>query len=172
MLCMYIHVVTTDVQSVNVTVVGETTIDIQCWFIHGSDAVGCKVVLVSNYSNISDMHKNISRRNNTMITSAFAKLNLTHNISCYHRVFAFGIDINNIISNLTIEGIINTIITNDESAGKNIRCTMTLYQSHSHSDAGPLYVLVTVPILLLPFTLMVVALSAILCKNSMSNLID
>ena len=39
----------TDVQSVNATVVGESTIDIQCWFIHGSDALGCKVVLVSEY---------------------------------------------------------------------------------------------------------------------------
>ena len=39
----------TDVQSVNATVVGESTIDIQCWFIHGSDTLGCKMVLVSEY---------------------------------------------------------------------------------------------------------------------------
>ena len=40
----------TDVQSVNTTVVDESAvIDIQCLFIHGSGALGCKVVLVSEY---------------------------------------------------------------------------------------------------------------------------
>ena len=33
---------TSDVQAVNATVVGESTIDIQCWFIHGSDVLGCR----------------------------------------------------------------------------------------------------------------------------------
>ena len=42
--------VASDIQAVNATVVGESTIDIQCWFIHGSDALGCKVVLVSDHS--------------------------------------------------------------------------------------------------------------------------
>ena len=36
--------------------------------------------------------------------SASGQLSLTHNISCYCRVFAFDIDVNNTISNLTIEG--------------------------------------------------------------------
>ena len=40
---------------------GESTIDIQCWFIHGSDALGYKVVLVSDCPNISDVHVNLSR---------------------------------------------------------------------------------------------------------------
>ena len=38
--------------------------------------------------------------------SAIGQLTITHNISCYHRVFAFDIDINNTVSNLTIEGTI------------------------------------------------------------------
>ena len=42
--------------SVPHAVVGESTIDIQCWFIHGSDALGCKVVLVSDCPNISNVH--------------------------------------------------------------------------------------------------------------------
>ena len=53
-----------------------------------------------------------------MITSASGKLYLTYNISCYHRVFAFGIDINNTISNLTIERMINTLMAGDTLAGK------------------------------------------------------
>ena len=42
-VCMYsyiIIIVTSDVQAVSATVVGESTIDIQCLFIHGSDALG------------------------------------------------------------------------------------------------------------------------------------
>ena len=79
---------------------GESTIDIQCWFIHGSDALGCKVVLVSDCPNISDVHANLSRSN--MLASG--QLSLTYNISCYQRVFAFDINVNNTISNLAIEG--------------------------------------------------------------------
>ena len=98
-----LHTVDTlDVQSINATVVGESTIDIQCHFIHGSDALGCKVVLVSNCSNISDIHTNISKGK----TSASKQLTLTDNISCYHQMFAFDIEVNNTISNLFIEGMI------------------------------------------------------------------
>ena len=53
-------------------------------------------------ANISDVHANLSRS----AISASGQLSLTHNISCYHRVFAFDIDVNNTISTLTIEGII------------------------------------------------------------------
>ena len=38
-------IVTSDIQAVSASVVDESTIDIQCWFIHGSDALGCKMVL-------------------------------------------------------------------------------------------------------------------------------
>ena len=93
---------TSDTQFVCAKIVGESTIDIQCLFIHGSDALGCKVVLVRDCPNISDVHANLSRRG----MSASGQMSLTHNISCYHRVFAFDIDVNNTISNLTIEGMI------------------------------------------------------------------
>ena len=58
---VFMYLVTSDVQAVSATVVGESTIDIQCWFIHGSDALGCKVVLVSDCPNVSDVHANLSR---------------------------------------------------------------------------------------------------------------
>ena len=71
--------VTSDVQSVTATVVGEYTIDIQCLFIHGSDAVGCKVVLVSDHPGVNNETKTLIRRN----TFAFAQLKLTHQLGCY-----------------------------------------------------------------------------------------
>ena len=114
---MCIHVVTSDVQSVSATVVDKSTIAIQCLFIHGSDALGCKVVLVSNCSNISDVYANISRNNN-VIMSASGKLSLAYNISCYYRLFASDIDINNTISNLTIEGTIKLMVNNEPTGNK------------------------------------------------------
>ena len=87
----------------------ESTIDIQFWFIHGSDALGCKVVLVSDYSNINNTQVHLSKND----TSASGQLSLTHNISCYQRVFAFDIDVSNTISNLAIEGNIAAKATAD-----------------------------------------------------------
>ena len=101
-IIIFMFLDSTDVQSVNATVVGKSTIDIQCRFIHESDALGCKVVLNSDCSN---MHINLSRK----ITYASEQFTLTHDqiLSCYHRVFAFDIDVNNTISNLSVEGKIN-----------------------------------------------------------------
>ena len=106
--------VISDVQAVNATVVGESTIDIQCWFIHGSDTLGCKVVLVSDCPNVSDVHANLSRSD----MSATGQLTIIHNISCYHRVFAFNIDINDTISNLTIEWTIRPMRSSVHVHGK------------------------------------------------------
>ena len=54
-------------------------------------------LLVSDCINISDVHVNLSRSD----ISASGQLTLIHNISCYLRMFAFDIDVNNIISSLT-----------------------------------------------------------------------
>ena len=92
--------VTSDVQIVNATVVGESTVDIQCWFIHGSDALGCKVVLVSDYPGVNNETINISRNS----ISAFGTIILTQPVSCYSKVVACDIEDNTTISDLTIEG--------------------------------------------------------------------
>ena len=106
---------TSDVQAISATAVGESTIDIQCWFIHGSDALGCKVVLVSDCPSIDDEHSILLRSD----MSASGQLSLTHNVSCYHRVFAFDIDVNNTLSNVTIEGTVKTVTMADtEQLGK------------------------------------------------------
>ena len=93
---------------------GESTIDIQCWFIHGSDALGCKIVLVSDCPHVDDEHAILLRSD----MSASGQLSLSH-ISCYHRVLAFDIDVNNTLSNLTIEGSIKTIATCAMCSGNN-----------------------------------------------------
>ena len=96
---------TSDVQSVNATVIGGSTIDIQCCFIHGSDALGCKVVLVSHCLNIRDVYATLSRSSNR---SAYGRLTLPQGISCY-QVFASDIDVNNIVGNLSIAGMIKQV---------------------------------------------------------------
>ena len=58
------------------------------------------MVLVSDYPFINNVQVHLSRSD----TSASGQLSLTHNISCYQRVFAFDIDVNNTISNLAVEG--------------------------------------------------------------------
>ena len=124
---IFMYLVTSDVQAVNATVVVESIIDIQCWFIHGSDALRCKVVLVSDCPNISDVHANLSRSD----MSASGQLGLIHNISCYLRMFAFDIDVNNTISSLTIEGTIRPMIgsvhINGEAYSYNVHVQLLNY---------------------------------------------
>ena len=103
-----IILVTSDVQAVNVTVVDESAVAVQCLFIHGSDALGCNVVLVSKCQNVRDVQANLSRSD----IFSFGQLNLTHSITCYHEVFAFDINVNNTFSNLSIEGKIHTTTHN------------------------------------------------------------
>ena len=76
----------------------ESTIDIQCWFIHGSDVLGCKVVLVSDYRGVNNETMNITRKTNN-IMSVFGTFNLTQPVSCYNRVLAFDISVFHISQN-------------------------------------------------------------------------
>ena len=106
-MCVCIYGVRSDVQSVSTTVVDESTTQIQCWFIHGSDAD----TAFKYWANLS--------RNNNVIVSVSGKLNPIHNMhfllssnACIH----FDIDINNSISNLTIEGMIK-LMTRNKPAG-------------------------------------------------------
>ena len=111
----YIHnIVTSDVQRVSANITGESTIRIQCLFIRGSDAIGCKVVLVSDCSNYRDMHTNITKRETD--TKASEQLNLRQNVFCYHKVIAYDIDVNNTIRDLGIEGLIQPL-TSDANSG-------------------------------------------------------
>ena len=124
--------VTSDVQAVNATVVGESTINIQCWFIHGSDALGCKVVLVSDYRGVNNETMNITRKTNN-IMSVFGTFNLTQPVSCYNRVLAFDIEISNTLSNVTIEGNFQpTATTNSICSGM-----ISLFSTHMNKSLLP-----------------------------------
>ena len=118
--------VTSDVQSVTATVVGESTIDIQCLFIHGSDAVGCKVVLVSGHSGVNNETATLIRKN----TSASAQLKLTHQVDCYHRVLAYTINVDNSTSNFVIMKTLNFGANNSCLGKKN---TITQFKINEHN---------------------------------------
>ena len=94
-------------QNVAATVVGESIIAIQCHFIHGSDAVGCKVVLASKCPTVQDEHVKLLRNAGSILANY--SLTLTNNISCYYRVLANDIDVNGTIGNFTIEREIRTM---------------------------------------------------------------
>ena len=84
---------------------GESTVDIQCLFISGSDAVGCKVVVVSDHQSINNEAANLTRNN----TFAYGQLNLKHETSCYHRVVAYTITIEHqIVSTFLLEKTLNS----------------------------------------------------------------
>ena len=150
------YVVTSDVQAVSATVVDESTIDIQCWFIHGSDTLGCKVVLVSDCPNISDVHANLSRTD----MSASEQLSLIHNISCYHRVYALGIDVNNTINSLSIEAMIKPMEggVHTGNNGNHVLMNLCSYSFLSGNDQLP--TAVTIILSLLTVLVIVVIASA------------
>ena len=88
---------------------GESTVDIQCLFISGSDAIGCNVVVVSDYQRINNETSNLARN----YTSAYGQLNLKHKISCYHRVVAYTITTDHqIVSIFSLEKILSSAKTN------------------------------------------------------------
>ena len=105
-----------DLQDVTLMAVGESRsiVDIQCLFISGSDAVGCKVVVVSDHQGINNETINLTRNN----TSAHGQLNLTHKAYCYHRLLAHTITTDHqIVSTFFLEKTIS-VETNIVCSGK------------------------------------------------------
>ena len=110
-----------DLQDVTLMVVGESTVDIQCLFISGSesDAVGCKLVFVSDHQSINNETVNLTRNNK----SAYGQINLTHKASCYHSVVAYTITTDHqIVSISSLEKTINV--------EKNIVCSGKISLRH------------------------------------------
>ena len=95
---------TTDVQSVlaRLIIMGnfDAVVDIQCSFLSGSDVQGCHVELVSNCSDVEDKYVNITRNG----TVAHGRLILNQGHSCYHQVFAYDIEVDNVVGNVSIQG--------------------------------------------------------------------
>ena len=81
----------------------EDSIDIECHFINGSDAQGCKVVVVSDHSSVGNITAMLIRYNESD-TTVSGHVSLTYHIDCYHRVLAFDIEGNGTISSLATRG--------------------------------------------------------------------
>ena len=74
---------------------------IQCNFIIGSDARGCKVVLICELSNTT---VNLTRKNSiTEVTTCYV---LPHPLSSYNEVFAFDIEADGSTGTLPVPGIL------------------------------------------------------------------
>ena len=75
----------------------ENIIVIDCHFINGSDAQGCKVVIVSDHPLVDDITTMLIRSNESDLIAS-GQLTLTYHIDCYHHVLAFDIEANGTIS--------------------------------------------------------------------------
>ena len=72
-------------------------IGIDCHFINGSDAQGCKVVIVSDHPSLNNITTMLIRSNESDLIAS-GQLTLTYHIDCYHHVLAFDIEANGTIS--------------------------------------------------------------------------
>ena len=89
----------------------ERVIEVQCYFITGSDAKGCMVVIVSKLSSVSNITATLIKTNQSD-TVVNELLNISANMDCYHNIFAFDIEANNTISSLAIGGELSSNTTN------------------------------------------------------------
>ena len=89
----------------------ERVIEVHCYFITGSDAKGCMVVIVSKLSSVSNITAMLIKTNQSD-TVVNGMLNITVNMDCYHNVFAFDIEANSSISSLAISGELSSNTTN------------------------------------------------------------
>ena len=86
-------------------------------FIVGSDVKGCKVVLVSDHESINNETVSLIRNN----TSAHGNLNLTHKISCYHKVVAYAVPIDDsTVITFSVEEILTINTNNIECSGNSL----------------------------------------------------
>ena len=77
--CMTLYIVTTDVQGVEFTIVGDIY-TIQCSYLSGSDVNGCVYVLVSREEGVENVTGFIERDSNGLEVA---------NIGCYSEVLAY-----------------------------------------------------------------------------------
>ena len=94
---------TTDVQRVSVTLSGQEnvySVTVQCEFIIGSNATGCRVVLKSIYGN----ETHALMRNNLTYLATLNGVVLEHPLSCYKEVEAFDIEYDDTIGSIAVPG--------------------------------------------------------------------
>ena len=72
------------------------SIIVQCDFITGSNAQGCMVVLVGEFENIT---VNLEQNGCDVV-------NVSHPLSCYHKIFAFDIESDGSVGTLAVPGVL------------------------------------------------------------------
>ena len=97
---------TSDVQNVTAIEIDEYTLKVHCYFVNGSDAQGCMVVISSNLTHITSQFTELILKEDH--STAWSVANLAYPLSCYHQVLAFDIEATGNISNLAIEGSFTT----------------------------------------------------------------
>ena len=95
---------TSDIQFISAEAVGNYVCAVECHFINGSDALGCKLHLVSDHPTVETVVESLIRENDTISNSHLIKRELTlpHPVSCYRRVLAFDIENDSNISEFAI----------------------------------------------------------------------
>ena len=95
---------TTDVQRVRALVIKDhRAFHVYCDFLEGSDAMGCMVVLLGTYSNVTI---NITRTHHNS-ESVNGTVNVEEPTFCYNKMYAFDIEYDGGIGTLTIPGHID-----------------------------------------------------------------
>ena len=79
----------------------DSIIDVQCHFIYGSDAQGCKIVVISNHLSVGNGSTMLVKNNESDVTVS-GQLELSYSVDCYDRVFAFDIEANGTTSGSAI----------------------------------------------------------------------
>ena len=109
---LHFFVDTTDVQNVTAVPIKSAndvnTVMIQCYFVNGSTAEGCMVVLVGELGNTTE---NLTREN------PYRTINTSLPLSCYTGVFGYDIESDGSVGTLPVPGVIsnahNTIMICD-----------------------------------------------------------
>ena len=113
---------TSDVKAVIATVVNDSTVSIQCTFIYGSDAMGCRVVLVSDHSSVGNEAINIYIQRHDQFGSG--RFSLVYPVSCYSEVLASDIEFNNVLSDVKIVAKLQQPLNTQSCSGLCILSTL------------------------------------------------
>ena len=100
-----------DLKSFHVMKKGNRTLSFQCHFINGTDALGCKIVLVSNNNRVDNFSTTFYRKNSKLILHE--EVNVSEDLSCYHSVFGFDVESDNSTSDLALPGDLNISSNSD-----------------------------------------------------------
>ena len=119
---------TTDVQSVRAICLNSSNeFKIKCDYIYGSDALGCMVVLVGKFGNVTASLFRESRRDVVVSVPSSA--------SCYDNVIAFDIEQDGFVTLLPIPGVlIRSCGVGPQCHCRPVEITQQTGQSHNYDQ--------------------------------------